>query len=128
MRVRVGERLAPGAGATPEPLLAGPEVVGPLTGQVPVADLVWKPVDGAKAYRVEVAEDIAFYQPVRADSVPNTTLSIKDLSVGHTYYWHVRAVSADGAAGRSSRIYAFRLSDAPPPAAASKPKASKEAD
>jgi outer membrane protein OmpA-like peptidoglycan-associated protein len=107
--VRMGERLPPGA-AAPMSLLAGPEIESPVNGTVADVVLVWKPVPGAVRYQVEVAEDLAFYQPKHADETAETRLTLADLDTGRPWYWRVRAISDDGALGLSSRLYSFRTS------------------
>lgn len=110
--VAAGERLPAGATAI-VPLLAGPELESPLNGAVPEAALIWHPMAGAARYRLEVAEDVTFFQVVRQEETAETRVALAGLEPGRTWYWRVRAMGDDGAPGRSSRLYSFRIEPAP---------------
>jgi outer membrane protein OmpA-like peptidoglycan-associated protein len=110
--LKPGERLEPG-GTAARPMLDRPEVESPLTGTTPSAKLVWKPLANAARYRYEVAEDISFLQPARAEFVDGSNVDVLGLESGRTWYWRVRAADGDGTLGRPSRVYAFRVGPAP---------------
>ena len=113
--VSQGQTLSLGdADAEPTGRLAAPRIVGPLQGALPETPaLTWLPVKGAARYRVDVAGEVDFFQPVTRAFVDASTLTPEGLGRGSTWYWRVRAVSARGVLGMTSRIHAFALT---PPA------------
>lgn len=84
-------------GGTPPP---APKLVSPAnaaTGQSLSPILVWNASPGATSYRVQVSTALGF-TPTITDTagVTDTTLILKGLSYGTTYYWHVAATGALG--------------------------------
>ena len=88
-----------------------------------VIDLMDKPVtfrwvaSGAPKYRVRVAEERSFYNPLWTLETPasyaqyplNPPEDRQKLSGGTQYYWKVEGISSDGSRVASSDIYAFTL-------------------
>lgn len=74
-----------------------PLVVGPgARVRVPRPVLQWSPVVGADAYRVELARDGGFAEPLLATHTTDSRQQPEvDLAPG-TYYWRVASVDADG--------------------------------
>lgn len=95
-----------GTGATSEeakPLLAMPEVK-PTFGDA-AAKLEWKPVTGAKNYRVELGRTPEFGAGTQVASVDATSTDALP-SMGKWFY-RVYAVGPDGALGQPSKVYSF---------------------
>ena len=101
-----------------------PVAVSPLAGET-LGDegaLQWNPSvdpdsnDSLLTYRVEIAKDEAFAEPMAtegltATSVPLTELAgYADLEVGATYFWRVQALDGDGTASLPSVAGSFRYS------------------
>ena len=75
----------------PVKLLSSPQVtIEQLTDSLAVR-LMWKPLDGAKYYRYQVAADEAFNDIRLNDTTTATSVEVNDLQTGH-YYLHVRGI------------------------------------
>ncbi len=91
------------ANATPLPAPAPLSPTAGATVDQPVFS--WQPVDGAASYEIEVALDDQFVtvtdpgDEVAPRVVKGTTYVPTYSYTAKTHYWHVRAVSADGAKG-----------------------------
>jgi hypothetical protein len=74
------------------PLVAGPGA----RVRAPRPVLQWTPVVGAEAYRVELARDAGFADPVLATRTTDSRQQpVTDLVPG-TYYWRVASIDSDG--------------------------------
>lgn len=103
-RVRRGQRPEEVRTLLPAPALAAPADGAVL--RAARVDLAWEPLEQARRYWVEVAEDPQFKRIVRSSQSNATTLGNLDLPTG-VYYWRVAAVDAAGLPGRKSSMQGF---------------------
>jgi hypothetical protein len=75
---------------------------------IPLAPaFAWTPVQGASAYRLEIAASTAFTPPVFDTSgIASAAYGGRALSPATRYYWRVRGVNADGE-GEPSSVFTF---------------------
>ncbi len=98
-----------------------PELVAPVGG-VPLAYpenptvFSWGAVGGAAQYRIEVDDSDDFVSPVLHSLTPSTSFTMSEpQTVGQTFFWRVRAVSAGGVNSQWSGVGSYSTSwDATP--------------
>lgn len=108
------EEATPGA-ANPNPRV---EVLLPIDGAFfarPSIELSWYPVAGATSYRVQIATDAEFGQPVEEEITQAPSLATGTLNPGD-YLWRVQAVFADGSMAGFSPVSSFTISSTELPA------------
>ena len=91
--------VSPAGAALSAPVPIGPGD-GAAVGELPV--FAWEPVAGAARYEWEIAADPGFNSPVLGSNwdhffTRNTRATMWKVVPNGTYWWHVRAVTADGA-------------------------------
>jgi hypothetical protein len=103
-----GSRAKPGTPPeTPRALLVAPVPTGPRAGTFPTPPTVtWRPVAGAKTYRVELARAADFVSGVQTHTTQGTELAVPGPREGK-WFWRVLAVDGDGFVGFPSKIFAF---------------------
>jgi hypothetical protein len=83
-----------------------PEYVSPANGDTnrnPVDNFVWRKVQYADIYHVQIALDQNFTSLIANDStLTDTSFTTPSLNNCVTYYWHVRAKNRSGSAGYSA--------------------------
>ncbi|WP_223646025.1 FecR domain-containing protein [Corallococcus sp. EGB] len=91
----------------PRALLAAPALERPRGGAYPKApSLVWKAVEGAKGYRVELGTTADFVGDVKVQESAHPTVDAAAPGPGK-WFWRVLAVDADGFMGFPSKIFSF---------------------
>lgn len=101
------EQVTPGQ---PNPLPPVTQLL-PMDGAIlpsTAVDLSWYPVAGAARYRVQLAVDTTFAQPVMNQLVDRPPVSSGQLAAG-TYRWRVQAIPADGPPAAWSRPNRFDI-------------------
>lgn len=96
----------------PSPVLVSPREASVVDGSE--VTFVWQPVEGAEAYRVQVATDAAFNSVVYEQEVgEKTALVVTDMfpTTEETFFWRVLA-QVDGTWSEGNRVESF-LSGAP---------------
>ena len=83
---------ATAAAALAAPVLTATAATGQIT-------LTWQPVSGAATYELWVWESAADWQPLDDGSLTGASFTHTGLTAGTTYFYLIRALSADGAAG-----------------------------
>jgi hypothetical protein len=120
---------AAGLVVQPRVLPSAPELVFPQDGatypflrKAPHVEMTWKPVAGAKGYRVVMSTDPGFKRVFADERAQAASLDVRSLQPG-TYYWRVRAQDADGFEGPYSPVRTVRavFDDTPPPLAITAP-------
>lgn len=113
-RVRGGNIAGYGGFATARRFtttFTGPTLVSPPNGALNVATtlpLIWDPVAGGTAYRLQVATDSSFQNVFLDNSlITGTSYQLGPLTGTTRFYWRVRAFSAE-ATGDWSAIWTFR--------------------
>lgn len=105
--------------------LPPPTAESPLDGRFQrPPPLIWRPVPGAVAYRVEVAADVDFGQPLVRARTTAPRFELPALPPDGAWFWRVRAIDSDGLTGSASRIHRFRTAppvEGPPAAARLEP-------
>lgn len=85
---------------------AAPALLLPVNGALdqPVNPrIVWRDIDGATSYDLQMSLDSLFASIVLRDStLTDSTIQLSHLPVNSTYYWHVRAKNAGGVSAWSS--------------------------
>ena len=91
----------------PAPTPAAPADGATLADNRPLAR--WTPVDGAERYRVDVAQDADFTDPLFqfAFGAATDSLRLTRLAANTTYFWRVRAETNSGDEGRWSATWRF---------------------
>jgi hypothetical protein len=87
------------------PALSAPALSSPAnaaTGQAPSLSLSWAAVNGATAYRCQVATSSAFSTIVDDGTIAATAKPVNGLRAGTTYYWRVAACNICGQGAWSS--------------------------
>ena len=113
LKLRAGTWTDLGAPASARPLIAAPLLIAPLTGVSPLpVELRWAPVAGALRYRVEVAEDVEFFQTPIDQILQGLTLAVPNLEPSRMWYWRVSAEREGEPSGLTSAIYAFSVGPA----------------
>jgi hypothetical protein len=113
--------LAAPASAKPKPKppkgLPAPAILAPAEGATSdtVPAFSWKPVKGAARYELELSADSGFNSTVQIQShaslkTLNTFAAADKALPNGTYYWHVRSLDADNAAGAWSKPRSLRKS------------------
>ncbi|HLM08614.1 MAG TPA: hypothetical protein VK307_02805 [Thermoleophilaceae bacterium] len=100
------ERDAGAARALPAPAPTGPDA-GTTVQSAPVFS--WRPVRRAAEYEFQLSDDADFRSVVGGGSgeTANTAFTLDDSLPDGDYDWRVRALTADGDAGRWSRTRSF---------------------
>ncbi|MEI6089996.1 MAG: T9SS type A sorting domain-containing protein [bacterium] len=97
--------------------LLPPKLISPVKGKIDIprnADLKWHKIEDAIHYSIEVAEDETFDKIVFSTvNHPDTTITTSKLGGSKTFYWRVKAFTADNASGWSE-IWNFRTVIGPP--------------
>ena len=85
---------APQVDVTVSDTLAAPVLTA--TGGVGQIALTWQPVSGADSYELWAWENAAGWQQLDDGSLIDTSLTHSELTAGSTYFYSLRALSADG--------------------------------
>ena len=81
----------------PAPALAAPALTAtPEAGQV---TLTWQQVAGADSYEIQVWDSVNGWDQIDDGALTGTSFPHTGLTTGRTYYYWVRAISAEGAGG-----------------------------
>lgn len=90
--------------------LRAPATVAPADGAAveAVPAFSWRRVRGAAKYEFQFSADSGFRSTLASFETQNTSASIDKTLFDGAYYWRVRAMDADGKAGRWSRIRSIR--------------------
>lgn len=101
-----------GTPSQPAEMLREPTLKSPLQGEHPRGKkLTWSPIKGASKYVVDLARDADFTLEGRSLDAKGGKLAVPaDLPAGK-WFWRVTPYEGTGAAGLSSRIYAFTLAE-----------------
>jgi hypothetical protein len=122
--VKRGERVRVKKGERAKLVLTPPEQAEPADGArlstLGVA-LKWKPVDGARGYRVTVASDAQCNAVVWASARTDGAKTRADLKNPGTYFWRVVPVGPRDLEGPPSAVRSFTVDAPPPPLKAGKP-------
>ncbi len=100
-----------GRARKPVALHPGPTAIAPAPdGPLQTFRFAWRPVGGARTYRLELARDESFREILYAGQISGTTVrdGNRTLPVG-TLYWRVTAVGEDGFMGLPSPARAVRI-------------------
>jgi hypothetical protein len=75
----------------------------------PAVDLMWEPVESAMGYRLQIAAQPLFSEPI-ADMNPlrSTAATLPDVGEGG-YYWRVAALFGNGTEGPYSQVRKFKV-------------------
>jgi hypothetical protein len=85
------------------------------TGISATPNFQWQPVAGATGYRVQLATDAAFTNILANQLLDTTVWSYSEaLEYDTTYYWRVKAVSADTESGWTVGLFSTMSEPAPP--------------
>ena len=103
--------------AAPRRLLAAPSAAGleALIVRLPLA-FAWQPVEGARAYRAQVARDASFQEVLLDDITPEARITWRDDLPDGKYVLRIRAIDSAGLEG-DNRDHAFELDARPLPPA-----------
>jgi len=99
------------------PLLPAPRALRPLRGEAPAdAHLRWTPVEGAVAYRVEIARDAELVYDVRTWQAAGPAAEVPGALPPGRWYWRAAATDEHGLVGRPTKVHAFTAGgEAAPP-------------
>jgi hypothetical protein len=105
----------------PRTLLMAPAEAGlaALIERLPLA-FTWQPVEGASAYRAQVARDAAFSEVLLDDVTPQAGITWQDDLSDGNYFLRLRAIDSAGLEG-GNRDHAFELDARPLPPAMQSP-------
>ncbi|GAB4303234.1 MAG: hypothetical protein Kow0090_18820 [Myxococcota bacterium] len=106
MRIKKGEKPGKPHKLPPSPELSSPE----LDTTIKTFDFTWKPVEGGKEYRFEIAKDPDFRQLVESTIVANVNYRPESVTLPlGDFYWRVSTIDKEDFEGKSSTPRKFTI-------------------